>query len=125
MFSAKIREKSKNFRLKVVVTIFAVLLVAILGPGLLNLDSSQALAKKKGKNKGGCNQTAYAAKKACNAEAADDYWIAIGNCKNLPDPGERAECAAAAKAEFKDALEECDDQLEARLDLCEALEEQY
>jgi hypothetical protein len=121
MFTAKVGEKSKNLIFKVAVAIFAFLLVAILGPGLLNLDSSQALAK----SKGGCNQIAKAAKKACNAEVLDDYWIANGNCKNLPDPDERADCINKAKAERKDAKEECADQFDARKDLCEALGEKY
>ena len=46
MFSAKVGEKSKCFKFKVGVAIFAFLFVTILGPGLLKLDSSQAFAKK-------------------------------------------------------------------------------
>jgi hypothetical protein len=121
MSLSKVRKKSKNLTFKVAVAIFAFLFVAMLGPGLLKLDSSQALAK----SKGGCNQIAYAAKKACKAEVQDDYWIAIGNCWNLPDPDERAECINEAKAEFKDAKEVCGDQKEARKEVCEDLEEDF
>lgn len=121
MFSAKVKEKSKNLTFKVAVAIFAFLFVAMLGPGLLKLDSSQALAK----GKGGCTQIAKSAKKACKAEVQDDYWIAIGNCQNLSDSDERAECINEAKAEFKDAKEVCGDQKEARKEVCEDLEEDF
>ena len=123
MFTAKVGEKSKNLTFKFAVAIFTFLLVAILGPGLLNLNSSQALAKKG--NTGGCNTIAKNARIACNAEVNDDYWIAIGNCNNISDRGDRAECKQDAWAERKEAKEECADQFEARRDLCEALGEKY
>ena len=123
MFTAKVGEKSKNLTFKFAVAIFTFLLVAILGPGLLNLDSSQALAKKK--NRGGCNTIAKNARIACSAEVNDDYWIAIGNCNNISDRGDRAECKQEAWAERKDAKEVCADQKEARTELCEDLEEVY
>jgi hypothetical protein len=121
MFTAKVAEKSKNLIFKVAVAIFAFLLVAILGPGLLNLDSSQALAK----SRGGCKIIALDARIACSAEVNDDYWIAIGNCNNLPDRDERAECKQEAWAERKDAKEECGDQKEARKEVCEDLKEVF
>jgi hypothetical protein len=121
MFTAKVGKKSKSLILKIAVATFVLLFVFILGPGLLNLDSSQVLAK----SKGGCKQVAKSAKRACNAEVLDDYWIANGICKNIPDSGERSECIKEAKAERKDAKEECADQFDARKDLCEALGEDY
>ncbi len=121
MFTAKVGEKSKNLTFKVAIAIFAYLFVAILGPGLLNLDSSQALAK----SRGGCKIIALDARIACSAEVNDDYWIAIGNCNNLPDRDERAECKQEAWAERKDAKEVCADQKEARKEVCEDLEEVF
>jgi len=121
MFSTKAREKSKNLTFKLAVSIFAILFVALLGSGLLDLDGSRALAA----SKGGCTQIAKSAKKACNAEVQDDYWIANGNCKNLSDPATRDACIKAAKAERKEAKEECEDQFDARKDLCEALGEGF
>ena len=121
MSTAKVGEKSKSLIFKVAVATFVFLFVLILGPGLLNLDSSQVLAK----SKGGCKQVAKSAKKACNAEVKDDYWIANGNCKNLPDPDERSDCIDEAKAERDDAKEECADQFDARKNLCEALGEDF
>ncbi len=121
MFTTKVGKKSKNLIFKVAIAIFTFLFVVILGPGLLNFEGSQALAK----SKGGCKQVAKSAKRACNAEVLDDYWIANGICKNIPDSDERSECIKEAKAERKDAKEECADQFDARKDLCEALGEDY
>ena len=59
MFTAKVSEKSKSLIFKVTVAIFTFLFVVFLGPGLLNLYSSQVLAK----SKGGCKQVAKSAKK--------------------------------------------------------------
>lgn len=71
-----------------------------------------------------CSATARAALRACQHEARDDYWIAVGGCKNESDEIERAECKADAEAERDEQLnEECPDQKEARLDLCEVLGE--
>ncbi len=124
MFTAKVGEKSKNLTFKFAVAIFTFLLVAILGPGLLNLDSSQALANKS-RGRGGCKIIALDARIACSAEVNDDYWIAIGNCNNIADRDERAECKQEARAERKDAKEECADQKEARIEVCEDLEEVF
>ncbi|HEX6132252.1 MAG TPA: hypothetical protein VF044_11020, partial [Actinomycetota bacterium] len=71
-----------------------------------------------------CSATARAAFRACQHEARDDYWIAVGGCKNESDADERAECKADAETERDEVLnEECPDQKEARLDLCDALGE--
>ena len=104
MFTEKVKKKSKNLTFKVAVAIFTFLLVAILGPGLLNLDSSQALAKKK--NRGGCKIIALDARIACSAEVNDDYWIAIGNCNNLPDRDERR-CDLDAPALREEVVTAC------------------
>jgi hypothetical protein len=121
MFTAKVGEKSKRLVFKVAIATFMFLFVVILGPGLLNLESSQALAK----SKGGCDRIAKSAKRACIAEILDDYWIANGNCKNIPDSDQRSDCIQEAKAKHKEAKEECADQFDARKDLCEALGEDY
>jgi hypothetical protein len=120
-FTAKVGNKPKSLIFKVAVATFVFLFVVILGPGLLNLESSQVLAK----SKGGCKKVAKSAKRACNTEVLNDYWIANGNCKNIRDSDERSDCIKEAKVERKDAKEECADQLEVRKDLCEALGEDY
>jgi hypothetical protein len=101
-------------------------LTIILFIALLGLVSAPALAKGKGrhyKNPRACSKTASVAYLACYNEKKDDYWIAQGNCYNLDDSGDRAECFAEAKVEYKDAKAECQDQLDARKDLCDELGE--
>ena len=64
-----------------------------------------------------------AAFRAGQNEVKDDYWIAVGNCYNLSEAEDRAECLEDAKAEYKEGKELTRDQREARLDLCEELGE--
>lgn len=72
---------------------------------------------------GDCSLTSKAAFKACRFEIRDDFWIAVGNCSNLADPEARAECLAEADAALEEASELCEEQLEARLAICEELGE--
>jgi hypothetical protein len=99
-------------------------LTIIMFIALLGLVSTPALAKGKGRHvQRSCSKTASSAFIACQYEVKDDYWIAQGNCYNLEDPADRAECFADAKEEYKEAKEECREQLEARKDLCDELGE--
>ena len=116
MFWKPAQKCSGGFKSRLAVAFWVALFVVFVGPGLLQLDGSQALAKKKGKKI--CNATARAAAKACQHEVADDYSIAVGNCINLSDRDERSECLQDAKADFKDDKGECRDQKEARLEVC-------
>jgi hypothetical protein len=66
-----------------------------------------------------CTLNAEAARFACLNEAEDDRWIAVGNCLNANDQG----CFNDADEE---ALEEeafCNEQFDARLEVCAALGE--
>jgi hypothetical protein len=118
MLSAMVREKSKHLISKTIVACLAVLFLVLMGPGLLKIDSRLAQAKDDGKKEAFCSQTAKAVFKACKNEVIDDYNIAKGNCINVSDPDERADCYQDAKADRKEAKEECNDQLEARQDVC-------
>ena len=71
-----------------------------------------------------CSKQAKAAFKACKSEVKDDFFIAVGNCYNLPTKEETKECIQDAKEEQQEAKEECEDQLDARMDLCDALGEE-
>jgi len=108
---------------RVGVALLVILFVVVIGPGLLNLESSQALAYKKKKGGRYCSQTAKVAYNACLNEKQDDYNIAVGKCINVSDRDEREECFKDAKQEYRDAKGECKEQLEARRDVCEDLGE--
>jgi len=62
--------------------------------------------------------------KACANEVMDDYWIALANCTNVSNADERTLCQEEARDEWQEARVECAEQLDARLELCEALGEQ-
>lgn len=82
-----------------------------------------ALAGQRNSKPDFCSRTADAAALACKHEVKDDYWIAIGNCNNLADAGERAQCAKNAKLAMRESEAECGEQHEARLEVCEAVGE--
>jgi hypothetical protein len=130
MSTAKVRKKSKSVTLKIGVTILALMFVVVLGPGLLNIDVSQATGgHKHWKAPKYCSETAVAAYIACQNEIEDDYWIAVGNCINLSDPDERKECKygeEGAWTQRKEGKELCSEQRVARLEICEGLgQERY
>jgi hypothetical protein len=70
-----------------------------------------------------CTQTAIAAKKACGNDITNDYWLAIGECRNLSDPSGFKDCAEEAKSDFADGRQLCADQLDARRNVCALLGE--
>ena len=126
MFPVNPGEKFRRITFKISVAFLAVLFIVTIGPQLLELEGSQALAKKKKKGGRYCTATAKAAHTACIREKQDDYNIAVGNCINVSDDEERSDCYQEAKSEYKEAKEECKDQYEARRDVCEDLgEERY
>ncbi len=72
----------------------------------------------------GCKATATVMLKSCEAEALSDYWIAIGQAANIANRAERRHAIADAQDAYKEALDECEDQEDARLKLCSALGDQ-
>jgi hypothetical protein len=68
-----------------------------------------------------CEKVAGAALRSCRLAAFADYWLEVGKCENLSDPIDRAECRMDALDGLDEAREECDDQFDARVDLCDAL----
>jgi hypothetical protein len=118
MFPVNLSEKLKRLTFKISVVFLATLFAVVLGPNLLELEGSQALAKKK-KKIGVCYQTANVVYDACVNELKDDYNIAVANCINLEDFAERKGCLKEARDDSKDAREECKDQYWARREVCE------
>ena len=100
--------------------IVIVLGIVILGAGLSIAEDSEIM-ETAGKQSGACYDTAEFAYNACRSEVRDDYWIALGNCRNLSGGENRAECSEDAEEEFAEAKALCVDQRDARLDLCRKL----
>jgi len=126
MFTAKVSGKSKSATLKIVGAMLALMFVVVLSPG-------QALAHddRDDHDRGGdrwhhradaCAQTSKAALTACQFAAKEEYSLALGRCKNVSRE-EQGECIAEAKEGdegFYSALEECNEQFDARQEVCEA-----
>ena len=129
MFTANVSGKSKSAILKTAVALLAVLFLVIPATGLLSIDLSQASGggddhhDNHWKGTKFCSRTAMAAFSAGQNEVRDDYWIAVGNCNNLSEAEDRAECLEDAKVEYKEGKELTKDQREARLEICENLGE--
>jgi hypothetical protein len=70
---------------------------------------------------GACDRTTEVAALACGHEAKDDYWIEVGRCVNVASNGARNTCLREAAAQLEQAQEACDDEAEARAQLCAAL----
>ncbi len=66
-----------------------------------------------------CTLNAEAARFGCLNEAEDDRWIAVGNCLNASDPA----CFADANEEALESQAFCNEQFDARLEVCAALGE--
>ena len=105
---------------KLGVALSVMLFVVVLGPGLLKLESSQALARDGRHHEAdACAETSEAALAACQFAAKEDYNLALGRCENVLERWQD-KCEADAKEEFYSALEECDEQFDARQEVCEA-----
>lgn len=65
-----------------------------------------------------CTRTAAAAYTACLYEGLDDYWIAIGKCRNYADSNARTECFDELKGTPRESRDDCREQRDARLELC-------
>jgi hypothetical protein len=98
-----------------------VLAVGILAIGLSAPCSAQDDDDDENGDGGGfCVKTAELAESACQHGVRDDHGIALGRCYNTADESARQSCIAAANAEREEGPEECEDQFDARLELCDA-----
>ena len=70
-----------------------------------------------------CELQAIALRNACGSDVTDDLWESRTICENLPDELEREECMDEAEDENVESRQLCRDQLDARKDLCAALDE--
>lgn len=69
----------------------------------------------------GCAASAQTQRLACEFDLRDDFFTSSAIC--LDSTAGDSECFDDAEAEFDEGLEECDEVLEARLDLCETLDD--
>jgi hypothetical protein len=69
----------------------------------------------------GCSTTARWLRYACAFDTRDDLYTAIAKCQDSSHVD--GDCLAQARSDFGEAREECGDVFEARLDVCEALDD--
>lgn len=94
-------------------------LTGVLAGALLFLTS--AMTPEAASGASACSATTKAGFNACQHEAQDDFWIAIGNCRNLSDAALRGPCRSSAERERREARETCQAQRVARSNVCQAI----
>jgi len=92
-----------------------VLTVAIATGGIIILASGALVAEP------GCAASAQTQRLACEFDLRDDFFTTSAQCLDVDN--QDANCFDEAELDYDDGLEECDDVLEARLDLCDALDD--
>ena len=65
-----------------------------------------------------CRMSSQNMLQACQAGATEDQAVALARCQNMPDAAARKMCRQAAAAETKEARMSCQDQREARQEVC-------
>ncbi len=70
-----------------------------------------------------CTSTAWNMMRACRIDTREELHITRANCANILDADDANACREEAQATREEALEECNEQWEARLDACDLLDE--
>ncbi|MES9939123.1 MAG: hypothetical protein ABW104_05025 [Candidatus Thiodiazotropha sp. 6PLUC2] len=70
-----------------------------------------------------CVKTAKYMYRACRSDESDDFKTSLANCLNLAETGERRACRREAQMVRKEDAEFCHDQMDARSEACEVLNE--
>lgn len=70
---------------------------------------------------GPCSSAAVSMMRACSVDVADDYFEGTGICMDIADDADRADCRADVELETAEADDECGEFFDARLALCETL----
>ena len=92
---------------------------ATLAAGVTILLSTPVDAQEAADRTNFCRQTAQAVLTSCRAAAESDYWVVLGKCDNLSEPGARQNCRNQAQADLNDARQSCAQQNDVRLDACD------
>lgn len=98
-------------------TIVAILVLAI-APMLTMVASVDAQGAQQSK----CEKSSQRMKWACKADTQDDYFETVAHCLNLTGSASNA-CWKDARKSRGENTEECSDVYEARLEACDALQE--
>jgi len=88
---------------------------------LLGSELVSALAQPAEASGQDCAEVAQSQLKACRSSALDDYWVAIATCDNDAAEDPHGACPKAASQNLTAARADCDDQLDARRDICDQL----
>ncbi len=70
---------------------------------------------------GACKKSAADAHHSCRKAAAAEFWLQRAKCLNLPSAQLRLECIADALHALDEAFDGCEEQLDARREVCESL----
>ena len=70
---------------------------------------------------GSCSTSAVALRRACAADVVDDGYESRAICADIAEPASRAICLIEAGATDIENAEECDEVLDARLEVCDAV----
>ena len=70
---------------------------------------------------GSCSTSAVALRRACAADVVDDGYEARAICADIADPATRAVCLIEAGTTDVENAEECDEVLDSRLEVCDAV----
>jgi hypothetical protein len=72
---------------------------------------------------GPCSSAAVSMQRACAVDVIDDLFEGTAICTDITDDADRADCLAEVELEVVDKEDECDEVFDARLALCEALDD--
>lgn len=87
------------------------------GPG--NEGESDSGVGRIGSGQNYCSQTAALVLGSCEAGARSDFRLAVADCVNVSDQQERDQCLEDAVRARGNDLQSCQQQLQARLDVCD------
>jgi len=96
--------------------IYITLLTTVLMAGII---ISSAVAEQQKPNF--CANTSDDAFTSCRFGVHDDYYLALGKCRNLPTVSERKACRQQTLEDKQSGFEECRDQFAARQEICRTL----
>jgi hypothetical protein len=68
-----------------------------------------------------CTQTSQIALKACNSGERESYLLSIGTCYNFLNENKKEDCLRASKRNLDDRIKLCNEQFNARNEVCREL----